>query len=619
MSNNNKKEFKVNELVLGQLRGYPWWPAFISSICKNGDYKVIFFPDFSYSQLNAKKIKQFNPKIKTSDKKNIDLNNAIGCAMRIHTGQRSIIEEHNAFLKTLPPAPPIKPSKNSLIKEKELSQKKNDKKSGSQSKRKQIQAKKKKIIKPKPKITKKESNNKKVLEIINSKKNLFNIESSHNMNQVQTVQSLKANKSEYNYLKKNECCSVWSKHSDKDNFQSLKETRSYKEQVCFKESVNKSTVDNYQTEENSEFYLLNMTNQNCRNNLEMEYLMNPFSKRKFQDKLNLSFFDCNFPNTSNTFISKQLDEDLITQEKNNCQNKDQIFLEIENEMKKFALDITNSTSHNDLENKLFEWYKIMEKRPNFKLILDTNIGKYLSLIKDFCKKKIEESQIYDQISQLILECQEIIYQKIHFNFFGDQKPISITNPNNIISKQIHILPQKSLSLKSLKMLSSKNSFEMPMALTFQKKSFDESKSKINRTISFPQMKQITNKHINATPDLNIELKKDLKKTRTNWNVNTKVNTSMRSSIRYRISHSLYNNQIIHLMSNNQSKQLGIVIEKLIGSYSTSFAHYQKMIVFLIKEIKKNKNNFIQKLILNENKNYLSLASLKIVLEDFFDI
>jgi len=41
----------VDEVVLAKLTGYPWWPAYIKEIKKNGKFEVYYLSDFSKSYL----------------------------------------------------------------------------------------------------------------------------------------------------------------------------------------------------------------------------------------------------------------------------------------------------------------------------------------------------------------------------------------------------------------------------------------------------------------------------------------------------------------------------------------------------------------------------------------
>lgn len=106
MGKNNKEEYKANDLVFGQLRGYPWWPAYIMHKEPSGDYLVVFFGDFTYASLNTKKIRRFIVNSRKFDKKNHKLTQAIKSASRVHRKETSIKMETDSVLKPIL-VPPI--------------------------------------------------------------------------------------------------------------------------------------------------------------------------------------------------------------------------------------------------------------------------------------------------------------------------------------------------------------------------------------------------------------------------------------------------------------------------------------------------------------------------------
>ena len=99
MAKNNKEEFALNELVFGQVRGYPWWPGYIHSNEPNSDYKIVFFGDFSYSMLNSKKIKRFETTHRKIDRKNDKLVQAVASALRVSKGETTVKEEHEMVVR----------------------------------------------------------------------------------------------------------------------------------------------------------------------------------------------------------------------------------------------------------------------------------------------------------------------------------------------------------------------------------------------------------------------------------------------------------------------------------------------------------------------------------------
>lgn len=54
--------------MLAKLTGFPWWPAYIKDIKKNGKYEVFYLSDFTKSFLSISRIREYDEKeIKSSD------------------------------------------------------------------------------------------------------------------------------------------------------------------------------------------------------------------------------------------------------------------------------------------------------------------------------------------------------------------------------------------------------------------------------------------------------------------------------------------------------------------------------------------------------------------------
>ena len=65
--------FQEGEVVLGKIKGYPYWPAKIIEISNNMTYTIKFFSDNSYAKLSSKyilKYKENKNKILEANKKN---------------------------------------------------------------------------------------------------------------------------------------------------------------------------------------------------------------------------------------------------------------------------------------------------------------------------------------------------------------------------------------------------------------------------------------------------------------------------------------------------------------------------------------------------------------------
>jgi hypothetical protein len=52
-------EFVTGEVVLAKLTGFPWWPAYIKDVKKNGKFEVFYLSDFSKSYLPKTRIRKY--------------------------------------------------------------------------------------------------------------------------------------------------------------------------------------------------------------------------------------------------------------------------------------------------------------------------------------------------------------------------------------------------------------------------------------------------------------------------------------------------------------------------------------------------------------------------------
>ena len=91
--------FSKEQVVWAKVNGFPWWPGFIKSIKRNGEFEVVFFGDFSRANLQAAKIRDFANFEEKIDKKNKKLSEAYRIAERVHSGESSIATEQ-AFFET---------------------------------------------------------------------------------------------------------------------------------------------------------------------------------------------------------------------------------------------------------------------------------------------------------------------------------------------------------------------------------------------------------------------------------------------------------------------------------------------------------------------------------------
>lgn len=431
-----------------------------------------------------------------------------------------------------------------------------------------------------------------MLQLIETKTNLLEKKKEYKS---KTSQNLLMNNSGIQVLRKNETYSVWSKQSDKDNFQSLKETQSYKEKIYFKDSLNKSNLETFQTEVNSEF----QNNFPChylieKDSLKHHYLIDSCKKTANKEVNNFSFFDLNYPNTSQTFISKNLEEDMDNEMKSKREKNNDIFTDIEKEMEGLLSDLNKNQIVNDIKAKLPVWYKSMEKRSDFKLILDTKIGKYITLFKEFCNKEINKNQIYNQILKEIQNCEQKIYNQIELNFFGQQKKINL-----IKLPCLNNFNQDASILDSFKS-SIENNFGEKL---FKKDSYSLAKDSTKNT---------------SMPLQSIKKESFTMKKKNNWKIKNKVSIYIRRTIVERLNNAIYYSQLDHFVSRDQCKKMAQIFEKLIGKNATSLIQYQKFILSFIKDIKKQKNILVQQLLCRNNFNNLLSENFENVIEEMLE-
>ena len=93
--------FQVGEIVLGKIKGYPYWPSKIIDISSNLIYTIKFYNDNSYAKLSSKfllKYKENKNKIFEANKRNKRLVNAIKAAdseLKKLDNKSLILEEHD--------------------------------------------------------------------------------------------------------------------------------------------------------------------------------------------------------------------------------------------------------------------------------------------------------------------------------------------------------------------------------------------------------------------------------------------------------------------------------------------------------------------------------------------
>ena len=97
----------------------------------------------------------------------------------------------------------------------------------------------------------------------------------------------------------------------------------------------------------------------------------------------------------------------------------------ETEMQVFLDEMQKLQSSEQLEERLQEWYLRLRLKPDFKLIVMTKIGRYLSDMRDFCHARINETQHFDGMLSKIKAFERVLIEKISKTFFGVEQDASL--------------------------------------------------------------------------------------------------------------------------------------------------------------------------------------------------
>lgn len=94
-----KEDFQEEDLVMGLVKGYPWWPGFVSEVMGRKRYKVTFFGDFSYATLTVKQMRLLTSKEFNSERANSLLKSALAAAYRVKEKKSNIMQEHKRMIQ----------------------------------------------------------------------------------------------------------------------------------------------------------------------------------------------------------------------------------------------------------------------------------------------------------------------------------------------------------------------------------------------------------------------------------------------------------------------------------------------------------------------------------------
>ena len=77
---------------MGLVKGYPWWPGFVSEAMGRKRYKVTFFGDFSYATLTAKHLRPLSSNELEGERINSQLKSALAAAYRVKNEKSNIMQ-----------------------------------------------------------------------------------------------------------------------------------------------------------------------------------------------------------------------------------------------------------------------------------------------------------------------------------------------------------------------------------------------------------------------------------------------------------------------------------------------------------------------------------------------
>jgi hypothetical protein len=650
MGKNNKEEYKTNDLVFGQLRGYPWWPGYILQKESSGEYRVVFFGDFTYAVLNNRKIRPFVSTPRKFDKKNHKLSQAIKSALRVMKKESTIKMEREAVLKPVRVSRKVVKKEDKTKKIKKVDSRKKSKRSGA--------------IHKKPKTKKVKTS---ALELINDTR-IEEIEASKSINIESRGKSLRVNKMSmsWNLEGLNEGLEFGMAKSERGGgekgfFDEMIETKSVKPSekplkigIEMESNLEINKVREFMNDQ-SEIAILNQTKNSLRSLENMEALLTqkrethsrtdlnkvknilknviPLDKESVVSKcpsilgfggkgdlMNVSMSEnINF----SKFLKKEQDSENYIGKAN--------FEKIEKEMLELINLMKQTRSVGQLEERLKQWHDELELKPDFKHIVDTNIGKYLSNIRSFCNKQLNETIHYNSILRKIKDFQNIIIDKISQNFFGCED-------SSVISKDfIALMCNQSPKSKDLTLLN--HSFPSPkydgkqqyilgneirnrrpsnlrkaLLKTHQEPRSQTSRRKMTDLIyldNYSVKGNMKGIHLNKTFDghLNKSIQIDkggdetifedqsvltMKKetdTETHWNVDNVIDKETQRKVSTKIAKRLFWIKGIPQMKGELAKKLGIIIERIIRMDCKTKNQYQLQILKLIEILNKSGKDF----------------------------
>lgn len=676
MGKNNKEEYSVHELVFGQLRGYPWWPGYIAHREPSGEYKVVFFGDFTYALLNAKKIRPFEGSSRKFDKKNQKLTQAIKSAIRVLNKESSIKQETDAVLLPVPIVtvrPKPIPDKTKKIKKPEARPKRKPPKANGGSRR---QKRKRPVAvelindtDPKSSIRESVGHD----ELLGSRPRLNKMSMSLAMDEMKEELDLGVARSER------------AKGPEKGLFDEMIETKSVKPILKPPQFGLQSKGDLVApineifkpAHDDSGIAIINQTKNSIQSIEHMQRLLtkpspdskgldapHSFELNEVIDLNRESISVSNCPSISSKAFMSKANESM-----RGGLNGKSNFLEIEKEMQDLRDQMRETQSTGELEEKLRKWHRDLKNKPDFKFIVGTNIGRHLSSMRNFCKDRLKETDYYQTVLGKIKNFENIIISRISDTFFGCEDSInmardfasSFQNPSPA-SKDLTLFnqsfpsprydPRPKFVLGPHIPGRRKSNIRRAFQATHQEPSnsqmgpksskpgeilefdnFDKSfmtsavvkDFQLNKTFDIGQLGRVSsvrsrlNKSLYSKKEQTMDVEDSsvvtMKKdadTKIHWNTDNVIGLDTQRRVASKIAKKLFRIEGVPQMKSGTVEKLGRIIEKTIRKESLDKDEYQKQVLQILQAIDQSGKEFYYKF-LSQNRRKCDVYKLKMLL------
>ena len=467
-----KDDYQEDDIVFAMVTGYPWWPGFIAEKYSKKNYKVTFFGDFSYSDLNVKHIKPFVRGLKKADPNNKDLNEAIQSAKRVVEGQSTIIDEHKKVQEKLGKKRKNQKSQKTKTiskKKKSLRKSKRTRKSVSGGLDRSIKTRAKRRLKSKiredacqsmiqdtthkrkaDRATQKKreaklgksmdqkllmcseeddiSDTGKILDELSDKKSIKKKDGSIAKSKRKSEHK---SKSKENKKKKN----IKKLETEKEN---IKEEKSIEKDVTKKkenenkkgntdQSPLKEDIKQMDKTEEHNSIQIEQDQQDKQDVPDAEDVQDTQKDKKTANKIEgdkeekEEFVNRPISPIKSEIIEKSVQKDPSVNQMQEEESFNDRFVNFENKLQTLLNEMKDNKPIPSIEENLKEWFNQISRINHFSPIVSTDIGKHLSKMSQICLERINEKQIYNKILNNIEHLKNFIIERISKNFFNTEQ------------------------------------------------------------------------------------------------------------------------------------------------------------------------------------------------------